>query len=475
MSTFSGISTALSSLQAQRQALEVAGQNIANAGTAGYTRQRADLTAVSASTPAMFSTSTSVGGGVRVTDVQRLSDAFLDAKVRAATTAAGTLSAQATAYSTLETTLGEPAKTALSGQLSALWSAWSDAGNQPDDGAARSVVLEDARTVVGTLQTLYRGVASQWDQTRTSTVSLVDQVNASAASVADLNDRIRAITTSGGSANELQDQRDQLVTQLSSLVGATTQARADGTVDVLVGGGTLVQGAHAAALAVAGATSFAQAAGGSAVTIEWADRPGATVALTGGQVAGQLHVLGPADPSGTGGVLTEAAAQVDAVATALATQVNALHQAAYTTDGQAGGELFHLDPGSASAALGLSVAVTDPTRIALSDDPAKPLDGSVGDAISRLGASAGGPDATWASAVVTIGTRAQAASSRAAVAEAARSTAEQQQVANASVDVDSETVDMLSFQRSYEGAARVLTAIDDMLDTLINKTGSVGR
>lgn len=475
MSTFSGISTALSSLQAQRQALEVAGQNIANAGTTGYTRQRADLAAISTSTPAMFSTSTTVGGGVRVADVQRLSDAFLDAKVRTATTAAGTLSVQASAYATLETTLGEPAKTALSSQLSSLWSAWSDAGNKPDDAAARSVVLEDSRTVVGTLQTLYRGISSQWDQARTTAVALVSQVNAAAASVADLNDRIRAITSSGGSANELQDQRDQLVTQLSSLVGATSQTREDGTVDVLVGGGTLVQGAHAASLAVAGATSFAQATGGAAVSVEWADRPGTTVALSGGQVAGQLLVLAPPDAQGTGGLLTEAAAQVDAVATGLANQVNALHQAAYTSTGQQGGEFFHLDPSAASPTLGLSVAVTDPAQIALSADPAKPLDGSVGDAMSRIGSAAGGPDATWSSAVVTIGTRAAAASSRSTVAEAARSSAEQQQVANASVDVDSETVDMLAYQRAYEGAARVLTAIDDMLDTLINKTGLVGR
>ena len=75
MSTFSGISTALSSLIAQRTALDVAGQNVANANTAGYTRQRADLGAVSsAQTSSMFSVGTGVGSGVQVTGISRASD-----------------------------------------------------------------------------------------------------------------------------------------------------------------------------------------------------------------------------------------------------------------------------------------------------------------------------------------------------------------------------------------------------------------
>jgi flagellar hook-associated protein 1 len=186
-------------------------------------------------------------------------------------------------------------------------------------------------------------------------------------------------------------------------------------------------------------------------------------------------VLGPADAAGTGGILTEAAKRIDAVSDQLAARVNALQQSGYTTDGQQGGEFFHVDATAGSSTLGLSVALTDPTQLALSSSADMPLDGSIGDAISQLAVATDGPDATWQSAVVTIGTRAQAATSRSDVAEAARSTAEQQQVANASVDTDSETVDMLGYQRAYEAAARVLTTIDEMLDTLINKTGLVGR
>jgi len=77
--------------------------------------------------------------------------------------------------------------------------------------------------------------------------------------------------------------------------------------------------------------------------------------------------------------------------------------------------------------------------------------------------------------VVDLGVKSASASSRATVAEAARATAASAQLAQTSVDTDEETVNMLAFQRAYEGAARVLTAVDEMLDTLINRTGVVGR
>lgn len=108
-STFSGLGTALSSLIAQRQALTVAGQNIANANTPGYTRQRVDLASVpGAQVPSMFATSDGVGMGTQVTGISRLSDQFLDTQLRSHTGTASFLAARADAYTTLETSLGEP-------------------------------------------------------------------------------------------------------------------------------------------------------------------------------------------------------------------------------------------------------------------------------------------------------------------------------------------------------------------------------
>ena len=472
MSTFSGVGTALSSLIAQRQSLDVAAQNVANANTVGYTRQRAALVPVAGqSVPAMFATSSGIGQGTRTASIERLGDIFLDAKVRSAGSSAAYLAARADAHVALEKGIGEPASTGLAGQLSDFWGGWADVANGSDQDAARAVLLERGTAVATRLHTLYSDARTQWQQARSTTAALVDRVNTAAESLADLNEKILAIENSGGTAHELADQRDRLVSELSSLVGATTRTRANGQVDVLVGGNALVTGDDVSRLAVAGAGSFAQATDGASVTVVWADRPDQPAGLEGGRVAGLLSVLAPADD---GGLLTGAAARYDALASSLADQVNALHGTGATRSGAPGGDFFTFTAGQ-PAALGLTVALTSGSQIAAGTAGAGEYDGSIATRIAALGADAAGPDAQWRGVVADLGVRTASAASRASVAGAALTSAEQQQLANASVDLDEETVNMMAFQRAYEGAARVLTAIDEMLDTLINRTGIVGR
>lgn len=479
MSTFSGLGTALSSLIAQRQALEVSGQNIANANTVGYTRQRAAMASLPAATvPSMFSTSNGVGIGTAVTGIDRLGDAFLDARVRNETSGASRLAAVATEYDTLETTIGEPSTTGFSKDLSSFWSAWSDVVNNPSSSSARAVVLERGKAVADRLGTMYQDVGTQWQQALTTTSALITEVNTTAANVADLNTRILAITNAGGSANELMDQRDLLVTSLSGLVGASVRTRDDGTVDVMVAGNALVSGSTANPLALSGNSPAsmidAMEQDAAPVSIVWA-RSGNAAGVDGGRLAGLLTALAPAD---SGGVLTGAASSLNTVATTIATTVNAIHAEGYTVAGYAAGEkagdFFGFAAGR-PAALGLTVEVTDPAGIGVAGGGAGALDTSVGKALAALATDPKGADAAWSAFVVDLGVKSASAASRATVAETARSTAANAQLAQTSVDTDEETVNMLAFQRAYEGAARVLTAVDEMLDTLINRTGVVGR
>ncbi|WP_259309002.1 flagellar hook-associated protein FlgK [Cellulomonas sp. P24] len=332
--------------------------------------------------------------------------------------------------------------------------------------------------MVDRLKTLYASASTEWSQSRSDLTSMVSDVNTTASSVADLNAKILSITNAGGSANELMDKRDQLITQLSSLTGATARIKDNGTVDVLVGGNALVDGARANAIAVTGAATFTNATTSAppanTVQIVWAANPAVQVPLSGGKLAGTLSVLAPPDASGTGGMLTEAAASYNAVATALATTVNAVHSTGQDQSGNPAGDFFALDP-TQPAALGLSVAITDTTKIAAATTTGGLVDGSLADSISQLASASGSPDTTWSAFVVKLGVDAKSATSRATVAEAARSSAEGLQMAQTSVSTDEEATNMLTYQRAYEGSARVLTAIDQMLDTLINRTGMVGR
>ena len=465
---------ALSSLMAQRQALEVSGQNIANANTKGYTRQRVDMQSIQAlSAPSMFSAKVGAGNGVKVIGIERLGDIYLDARLRAETATASYTAGRAQALGRLETTLTEPASTGLSATLSTFWASWQDVANAPQDAAARKVVVGNAGNVQQQIADGYRSVQAQWSQARTTTDTLTTQVNTTASSVAHLNEQIRSILVSGGSASELMDQRDQLITSLSSLVGAQARLREDGTVDVMVGGNALVRGDRANAIAVQGShtmgTAITPPPGGDPVRLVWSGT-GTPLSLDGGRLSATLESLAP---SADGGILAGAADAWNSIATSLAATVNAVHQTGVTTSGVPGGDVFTVAAGM-PAALGLTVAVTS-DQIAAATPGAGAYDGGVADAISQLSAAPGGPDALWRDFVVDLGVRTLSAERRASVTEAARSTAENLQLSQASVDLDEETVNMLAFQRAYEGAARVLTAIDEMLDVLINRTGVVGR
>ena len=474
MSSFSGLSTALSSLIAQRQALEVAGQNIANANTKGYTRQRVDMQSVQAlAAPSMFSAPLGAGNGVKVTGITRVADIYLDARLRASTATASYTAGRADALARLQTTVTEPADTGFAATLQAFWASWQDVGNNPDDPAARKVLVGAADNAVKQVADGYRAVETQWLQSRTEADTLTTEVNTTAQSVAHLNTQIRAILVSGGSANELMDERDRLVTSLSGLVGAQARHREDGTVDVMVGGNALVRGVTAHAVEVRGArlmgAAIATPGGPDSVRLAWAGT-GTPLTLDGGRLSATIETLAP---EADGGHLAHAAARWDGIATALATAVNTVHATAARRDGTPGGAFFAVAPGQ-PAALGLRVAVTA-DQVAAATPGAGPNDGSMADAVAQLADADGGPDALWRDFVVDLGVRTRSAERRASVTEAARSTAENLQLASASVDLDEETVTMLAYQRAYEGAARVMTAIDEMLDVLINRTGVVGR
>ncbi|HVE23826.1 MAG TPA: flagellar basal body protein, partial [Sporichthya sp.] len=184
MSAFSGLSTALTGLQAARRGLDVTGQNIANANTDGYTRQRVQQESIGApTTPALWSTYEGAGGGVDVTDIQRLSDDFLTARARTESATLGQLTGRQATMSAVESVFGEPGDTGVSSQLSDLWSAWHDVANRPGDLAARSQLLARTNTVADGLRAAYSKLDTQWTSTREQLSVAVDTVNTTAANV----------------------------------------------------------------------------------------------------------------------------------------------------------------------------------------------------------------------------------------------------------------------------------------------------
>ncbi|MFB6610598.1 flagellar hook-associated protein FlgK [Agromyces sp. NPDC056379] len=472
MSTFGGLNTSFTALNAARTAIEVAGQNVANVKTPGYTRQRAELVANGAlgAVGLLAPPRPGIGQGVTVSGIARLADEMLNGQVRATSSTAGYHAARAIALGRLEGGLNEPGANGIAAQLQEFWSSWQGLANAAGDGAATAVVLEEANALISRIAQGYRDVTAQWKSLRAEANTMVSSVNNAAERVATLNDTIRRVGLAGGNTNELADERDRYAAELASTAGGVVHANSDGTVDVLIGGNPVVSGTSWNRVVLAGPTT----PDGGSVTLEWERRPGTPVALDGGELAGAVSMLAPATASGNGGQLAEALASYNGLAEALAVQVNTLHRSGSTTGGQTGLDFFSVDP-TRPAALGLGVIPTDAAGIASGAVGAGPLDGSMADAIAQLRLADDAPDAHWATFVAKVGVAAGAEHDRAVVAELAMTSAVARQQSSASVDLDEENMNLVLAQTAYQGAARVFTAIDEMLDVLINRTGIVGR
>src|SRR5699024_5429618 len=262
MSSFAALNGAFTSLTAQRIALEVTGQNISNVNTPGYTRQRANLEAITGGTqPSLLATATSRGTGVQVTSIERLGDIFLETTLRSQTSSAARLDAVAGTWQLIESGVAEPGEDGLAATVDTFFTSWQDIANRPDDDAARSVLLGNAEALVARIADGYRATETQWSATRDQAAALADDVNTTAAAVADLNDRIRDAQLAGNPANELIDQRGVLLGNLAGLVGGEVREHTDGTVDVMVGGNALVRGSESYAVAVHGGSDLGDSTG----------------------------------------------------------------------------------------------------------------------------------------------------------------------------------------------------------------------
>lgn len=472
MSSFSILNTARQGLNAAQAGMDVTGQNVANLNTPGYTRQRIQQSSVAPLAEmgrARFAQPVHNGRGVNIDGVSRLGNLFLETRVRQTASSEGYSAVRASAFTTVEDVHGEPSSTGVSASLQSFWAGWQGVGNSPGKDAQAWVVIEEAGALVGRLADGRARVSTEWAQSRTSAETLVTEINTIASKVAALNTQILESSGQGGSVNELVDHRNQLTASLAQLSGGQTSSNPDGTVNVLLGGNLLVDSTRTNEIKLTGSTSMDGTAS-NPVRIEWTHRAGAPVALEGGELAGHLSTLAPAS---SGGVYAQAAAGYDDLATAIATQVNALHSTALTPSGTPGGDFFVFEAGKPPAA-GIKVAVTTPGGVATGSGTSGALDGSIADKIGKLGLATDGPDSVWKAHVTQLAVRSNSAAYDASLAATASNAAFTDLLSHSAVSMDEETVNLVQYQHAYQGAARVLTAVDEMLDQLINRTGRVG-
>ena len=341
------LSNGVSALQAFQRALDVTSQNISNVATPGYSRQTASLV----TNPAQQYGNGFVGSGVSVNTITRIYSEYLAGQVRTSNAAYQRSNEFATDAAQVDNMFSDPS-TGLSATLQAFSGAVQDMANAPSTSAPRQVVLSQAQALVTQLQgydSRLQTLSSQVDQRIQSTTNDISQI---AQNIAKLNGQIDLAYGSGQPPNDLLDQRDQLLNQLSQDVNVTISQQGN-DVNVYIGNGQpLVVGTVASTLTT---VQNAYDPTRSDIVIQ---TPGAnvnvTTDMTGGTLGGMLDFRNQ--------VLDPARNQLGLVSLGLANVINTQQAAGIDLNGNTGQPMFavggvQVQQSSANTGTG-SIAVT---------------------------------------------------------------------------------------------------------------------
>ena len=455
--TFSSFNTALSALRYQRIAMDVASSNIANVNTPGYVRRRAEAEALGGPSYGLWSRYDGVGDGVAMGGLTRMSDALLDARSRVEHGKQSFLDVRYTVLGRVENGLGEPGDDGVAAALATFRNSWQDLESHPDQEAVRGQVIAAGQSLATALNGQAANLTTEEGAQRGHLLDVVSEANSLAQDLAGVNKSIADASAVGEDDGALRDQRDVIAQRLSELTGGVTSVRDDGGIDVSVGGRSLVSGKDAATITITGGV----AADGSATSGPLTMAVGGT-AVAVSAVGGELGAVGDLLTTTLPGLRSD----LDAAATELADSVNALHTSGYDQDGTAGTAFFSYDPADPAASLG--VAVTDPRDVVASADPG----GGLGTGVAAQLGEAGTAESAYQSLVSRIGTMVASASRQATTQQLQTSQVDSSREQLSGVDFDEETVNLVAAQRAYEAASRVMSTMDDVLDTLINRTAA---
>lgn len=464
------LNTAWTALSAHQHATQVAAHNISNATTEGYTRQRAALVAgVPLVTPDGV-----IGSGVRFAGIERYRDVLLDDAVRRESASASMFRTRYDLLSRVETAFNELGDTGFSTILDKFWSSWSALANDPGSQSARAIVVQQGRAVATELNRLDGELDILRDDTRTRLGSAVAELNQFGRAIAELNRQIVAAESGGAVAADLRDARDAALDRLAEIGPVQVIERANGAIGVSLFGVSIVDGSTANAIDVHfdGTTTTLRTVNGSPIT------------PTDGSIGAMLDVLNREIPS--------IRARLDEIARAIASTVNAAHAAGTTPRGERGGDIFDF-VGNADAPADVSKITAGNIRLAPAID-ADPLNIAAGsgylDENGTLHYQAGANDVALAIAglrdatdpaildgstiggyfttlVQDVGLSILSASQSASVHETLAAQAENRRASVSGVSIDEEMIRIIQHQSAYAAAARVVNAVDEMMQDLL--------
>lgn len=480
---------AAQSIAAQELALQVTGNNMANATTPGYNVESVDLTE-NAAAPNASMPSTLIGDGVTVTAVTRASNTFLSSSVRNQTSAVGYATALSQGLNQVQSIFQEPQSGGLAEMMDQFSQSILALSESPEDQSARESVIQDGQTLASTFNSMSSTLANEETQINQNISTNVSQINQYASQISQLNQQIATVSTSGQQPNDLLDQRGELLDELSQLTNVSYTTGSADSLDVYIGSHPLVTGETTYQINVQ-QVPVTNASGVSTLTANeptWADT-GSPVESQSGSLAGNIALLYQQTTSGSSvvstspGYLTSYGQSLDSLASQLAQQVNTAQESGYTLSGSAAGTTPFFTAGGSSGSgtitagtITVNPALT-PDDIAAGSTANSPGDGSnaqslyntlTNDSNLTIGSSSNTSfSGYYESLVGQVGLDGQNATNSETNGQNTLTSLNNELQSVTGVDVNQQSIDMIQEEQSYEAAAKLITTQQSVISSLL--------
>jgi flagellar hook-associated protein 1 len=517
-STFHGLEVAKRGMFTQQSALYVTGHNIANANTPGYSRQRVNFVQTEPYPPASMNRPQipgQMGTGVEAGSIERVRDSFLDIQYRGENNKLGYWEARADALKKMEDIMNEPSENGLSKTMDQFWQALQDLSVNPENEGARSVVRQRGLAVVETFHYLADSLTSIQNDLANQINVTIKEINSIAEQLYKINQQIREIEPHGYLPNDLYDERDRLLDQLSNLVNIKIETKPSGGNALQIAEGIydvyIVDDTGNQYLLVDGNQSYKTLSiqPSNAANPETPTGPVNQLVLkdvttnsttnipftSSGKLKGLIEAYGYVSGPDVKGIYPKMLKDLDNLAYSFAKRFNEVHKQGYTLNPSKQGGLFFEDlaqVAGAAKAIRLSSNIDDLNNIAASSQQNEPGNGLNAIKLANVKNSnfanlqdpapsitypitAGTLQSYYEGMIGKLAVDAQQANRLMNNSEVLKQSVEERRQSVSGVSLDEEMTNMIKFQHAYNAAARNITVIDEMLDKIINGMGVVGR
>lgn len=436
-----------------QSALAVSTNNIANVNTPGYTREVANLEEA----PPVQYGNLSYGGGVELASITSVRDNVLQLRLNQETQTQGKLNTFTNGMNQIQTVFNEDDGSGLQSLLSNFFNSFQTLAADPTNSGDREAVIGAAQSLAAGFNESATTLTEQQQNADQGVVQTVQQVNQITSQIATLNGEISNGAGAGLNTNSFQDQRAQLITQLSGLIDVQTVTANGNSLTLTTNNGTEL---------VVGNQSFNLQTGVNPTTSlqdVYAQGTDITSQIQGGTLAGDIQLRDQEIP--------QIQNNLDTLAYNLESSVNTQNAAGYDLNGNAGGNIFTAPTSVTGAALNMSVSITDPNLIAASSD------GTAGNndnatALANLQNSnivSGQNPINYYSGIVTqIGNDTSNASSQLSGGNLLIQQINDQIGSESGVSLDEEGSNLILYQNAYSAASRIASVVEGLYQTAIN-------